>query len=40
MFIVRLTLKIDVLKMEQAFFTGYHEGENAFYVSKKNSKSE
>ncbi len=40
MFIVRLTLKIDVLKMEQAFFTGYHEGENAFYVSQKNSKSE
>jgi hypothetical protein len=40
MLIVRLALKIDVLKMEQVFFTGYREGENAFYVSSKNSKGE
>ncbi len=26
--------------MEQAFFTKYYEGENAFYVSSKNSKGE
>jgi hypothetical protein len=40
MLIVTPTLKIDVLKMEQAFFTGYHEGEKAFYVSSKKSKGE
>jgi hypothetical protein len=38
MSIVRPTLKIDVLKMKQAFFTGYLEGEKAFYVSSKNPK--
>jgi hypothetical protein len=38
--IVRATLKIDVLKMEQAFFTRYCEGEKAFYVSSTNSKGE
>jgi hypothetical protein len=40
MLIVRLALKIDVVKMEQAFFTRYKEGENAFYVSSKNSKGD
>jgi len=38
--IIRPTLNIDVLKMEQAFFTKYYEGENTFYVSSKNSKGE
>jgi hypothetical protein len=33
-------LKIDVLKMEQVFFTRYWEGEKAFYASSKNSKGE
>ncbi len=31
--IVRPTLKIDVLKMEQAFHFGYWEGDKVFYVS-------
>jgi hypothetical protein len=34
--IVMLTLKIDMLKMEHAFFTSYQEGEKAFYVSLTN----
>jgi hypothetical protein len=33
MLIVRPTLNIDVLKMEQCFFMGYREGEKTFYVS-------
>ncbi len=40
MLIVRPALKIDMLKMEQAFFTGYWEGERAFYVSSKNQQGE
>ncbi len=40
MSIVRPTSKIDVLKMEQASFMGYHEGEKAFWVSLKNLKGE
>jgi hypothetical protein len=40
MLIVKLALKIDVLKMEQVFFTGYCEGEKVFYISSKNSKGE
>lgn len=38
--IVRPTLKINVLKMEQAFFTSYREGERAFCVSSTNWKGE
>jgi hypothetical protein len=38
--IVRLTLKIDVLEMEQVFFMGYHKGKKAFYISSTNSKGE
>ncbi len=38
--IVRPTLKIDVLKMEQVFFTQYCEGEMTFYVSATNFKCE
>jgi hypothetical protein len=34
--IVKLALKIDMLKMEQAFFTCYFKGEKAFYISSKN----
>jgi hypothetical protein len=34
--IVCLALKIDVMKMEQAFQTGYKEGERAFYISPQN----
>jgi hypothetical protein len=40
MLIVRLTLKIDVLKMEKVFFTGYCESKKAFYVSSQNWKGE
>jgi hypothetical protein len=40
MSIARPTLKIDVLKVEQAFFMRYCEGKKAFYVSSKNSKGE
>lgn len=35
MSIIKPTLKIDVLKMEQIFFMGYGKGEKAFYVSSK-----
>jgi hypothetical protein len=38
--IVRLTLKIDVLKMEWVLFMGYCEGERAFYVYSTNWKGE
>jgi hypothetical protein len=31
--IVRPTLKINVLKMEQVFFTRYCKGEKALYIS-------
>lgn len=31
--IIHPTLKIDVLKMEQAFHFGYQEGNKVFYVS-------
>jgi len=34
------TLKIDVMKMEQAFQMGYMEGEWAFYVSPQNWQGE
>jgi hypothetical protein len=40
MWIVRLALKINVLTMEQTFFTGYREGEKAFYVSSKKFEGE
>jgi hypothetical protein len=33
MLVVRLTLKIDALKMEHAFQMGYKEGEKVFFVS-------
>lgn len=33
MSIVKLALKIDMFKMEHAFFIGYWEVEKAFYVS-------
>jgi hypothetical protein len=36
MLIVKLALKIDVLKLEKMFFTNYHEGEKAFYISSTN----
>jgi hypothetical protein len=36
MLIVKSALKIDVLKMEKMFFTNYHEGEKAFYISSTN----
>jgi hypothetical protein len=31
--VVRLDLKIDILKMEQAFHMGYMEGDMVFYFS-------
>jgi hypothetical protein len=34
--IVCLAFKIDVLKMEQAFQIGYHEGDKVFYISPLN----
>jgi hypothetical protein len=34
--IVRPTLKINVLKMEQAFQMGYQEGNKVFYVFPTN----
>ncbi len=33
MLVVRLALKIDILKMEQAFHMGYREGDKVFYLS-------
>ncbi len=36
--IVHLAFKIDVLKMEHAFQTGYHEGDKVFYISPLNCK--
>ncbi len=36
MHVVRPTFKINVLKMEQAFQTRYHEGEKVSYVSPLN----
>jgi len=39
MSIVWPTLKIDVLKMKQAFFMRYEEGKKAFYNSPKNFKA-
>jgi hypothetical protein len=38
--IVRPILKINVLKMEQVFFMGYHKGEMALCVSSKSLKGE
>jgi hypothetical protein len=38
--IVRPALKIDVHKMEQAFHSGYHEGDKVFYVLPLNWKGE
>jgi hypothetical protein len=40
MLIIGLALKIDVLKMEQAFQTRYHEGDKVFYVPPLNRKGE
>jgi len=40
MSIVKPTLNIDLFKMEKAFFTGYREGEKAFYISSTNWKGE
>jgi len=37
---VRPTLKIDVLKMEQAFHMGYREGDKVFYVFATNWQGE
>jgi hypothetical protein len=37
---VQQALKIDVLKMEQTFQTGYKKGEKTFYVSPTNWKCE
>jgi hypothetical protein len=34
--IVRPTLKIDVIEMEQTFQMGYQEGDNFFYVFPTN----
>jgi hypothetical protein len=36
--IIRPTLKIDILKMEQAFHMGYKEGDKVFYLFPKNWK--
>jgi hypothetical protein len=36
--IVHLAFKINVLKMEQAFQIGYHEGNTIFYISPLNWK--
>jgi hypothetical protein len=36
--IVHLAFRIDVLKMDQAFQIGYHEGNNVFYKSPLNWK--
>jgi len=38
MHVVCLALMIDVLKMEQAFQTGYYKGDKVFYVSFFNWK--
>jgi hypothetical protein len=40
MLIICPTLKIDVLKMEQAFHYGYYEGDKVFYVSPLNWKGQ
>jgi len=37
--IVCLALKIDVMKMEQAFQMGYKEGERAFYIVENSSST-
>jgi hypothetical protein len=34
--IVKPALKIDILKMEQAFHMGYREGDKVFYLSPTN----
>jgi hypothetical protein len=36
--IVRLALKFDVFKMEQAFYSRYYKGDNVSYVSPLNWK--
>ncbi len=36
MLVVRLALKIDILKMKQAFHDGYKEGNKVFFVSSTN----
>jgi hypothetical protein len=38
--IMRLALKIDVFKMEQAFQMGYKQGEKMFFVSPTNWQGE
>jgi hypothetical protein len=38
--IVKLTLKIDVFKMEHVFQMGYQEGNDVFYVSPMNWQGE
>jgi len=40
MHVVRPTLKIDVLKMEQAFHFGYREGDKVFYALPLNYKGQ
>jgi hypothetical protein len=40
MFIVYPTLKINVLKMEEAFQTRYYERDKVFYISPLNWKGE
>jgi hypothetical protein len=36
MLVVRLALKINILKMEQAFHGGYREGDKVLYISPTN----
>ncbi len=36
--VVKSTLKINILKMEQAFHGGYREGDKVFYVSLTNQQ--
>jgi hypothetical protein len=38
--IVKLTLNIDMLKMEKTFFTGYRKGERVFCISSTNWKGD
>jgi len=40
MLVVRLALKIDILKMEQAFHMGYREGDEVFYLFPTSWKGE
>ncbi len=40
MLVVQPIFKIDILKMEQAFCTGYMEGDKVSYLSLTNQKGE